>query len=75
MPIDKDKALSVVIKQRICATMECKLKIYACSTVLICCENNISRKPRNTIIFYKKFEGNPSTFGRLTVLSVNKENK
>ena len=50
-----------------------KIEDFTYSTDSICYAENIKIKPKNVIIFFKKFEGNPSTFGRATVLSDKKE--
>ena len=72
MPIDRDKTLLVLIKHWICGTIS--------ENWMFCLLNWINllyktwnMKFYNAIISSKKFEGNPLTIDRATVLSVKKE--
>ena len=72
MPINRDRTLSVLRKQWIYATT-CENWNFAYLAGLICHICVLNKRLGYHIIFYKKIKGNPSTCGRATVLSVEKE--
>ena len=72
--IDRDRTLSVLIKQWICVTFSKNWRFCLFIWLSLLCIG-LKYKAGNDIIFSKKFQSNPFTIDRATGLSVRKKHK